>query len=96
MKRIFLLAAGVCLMFMTPSSHIHAQENGNSNFSIGADAVSRYIWRGLNLGGATPHIQPFMEYSFGETGLAIGAWGSYGLVRICRGRSRPLFVLFSG
>jgi hypothetical protein len=95
MKRIILLAAGVCLMFMTPSSHIHAQENGNSNFSIGADLVSRYVWRGLNLGGATPHIQPFMEYSFGETGLAIGAWGSYGLGVGYAGAEADLYLSYS-
>jgi hypothetical protein len=48
-----------------------------SDFNFNADAVSRYIWRGINLGGPSPHIQPSIEYSV--AGLAIGVWSSYGL-----------------
>jgi hypothetical protein len=54
-----------------------SQAQTRSEFNFNADAVSRYIWRGINLGGASPHIQPGIEYSIGN--LAVGAWGSYGL-----------------
>ncbi len=50
-----------------------------SNFSLGADVVSRYVWRGINLGGGQPHIQPWAKYSFGSSGLVLGAWGSQGI-----------------
>lgn len=38
------------------------------------DFVSRYIWRGLNAGGASPAIQPSLELSAGN--FTLGTWGS--------------------
>jgi uncharacterized protein (TIGR02001 family) len=63
---VFVLAAVFAL-------NVQAQE---SSWSIGADLVSNYIWRGLKF-GTGPALQPTLEYSTG--GFAIGAWGSYGL-----------------
>ncbi len=47
-----------------------------AQFSVGADLVSRYIWRGLDYGNA-PAIQPTIEFAAGN--FSIGAWGSYSL-----------------
>ncbi len=47
-----------------------------SSIDLGADLKSRYIWRGINLGGHTPSIQPFIEYNFAK-GWTIGVWGAY-------------------
>lgn len=47
-----------------------------SNLDLGADFKSRYIWRGINLGGNTPSIQPYIEYSFAK-GWALGTWGAF-------------------
>lgn len=47
-----------------------------SNLDLGSDFKSRYIWRGINLGGNTPSIQPFIEYSFAK-GFALGTWGAF-------------------
>jgi hypothetical protein len=46
-------------------------------FNLGADLVSRYIWRGKDYGNS-PAIQP--NLSFSVAGFKIGAWGSYGFV----------------
>jgi len=75
---------------------LYSQDNeeGSSNFSFGADLVSRYVWRGLNLGGSSPHIQPFVEYSFGNSGLVIGAWGSYSL-SLNAGAEADLYISYS-
>lgn len=43
--------------------------------SIGADIVSKYIWRGQDLGGVS--IQP--EASIAYKGLSLTAWGSIGI-----------------
>ena len=51
---------------------LNAQET-NSQFNLGSDIVSRYIWRGMG-GGTTPNVQPSIEYSFKN--WTIGAWGS--------------------
>lgn len=56
-------------------SSVMAQEKA-SNWSTGADFVSRYVWRGTDFGNA-PAVQPSIEFGIGN--FAIGAWGSYTL-----------------
>jgi hypothetical protein len=58
----------------TSFTTVSAQEEKESPISIGADLMSRYVWRGLDY-GASPSIQPYIEAGFG--GFAIGAWGAY-------------------
>ena len=50
-----------------------APVNGQS-VSIGADVVSRYVWRGADF-GESMSVQPGL--TFGFRGLEVGAWGSY-------------------
>ena len=47
-----------------------------ATFSVGADLVSRYIWRGADYGNS-PGIQPAVAFSV--AGFKAGFWGSYGL-----------------
>lgn len=42
--------------------------------SVGADFMSRYVWRGTDFGGS-PSIQPYLEMSAGN--FVLGAWGAY-------------------
>lgn len=83
----------MAFIMLAGSFYVKAQES--SNFSIGADVVSRYIWRGLNLGGASPHVQPYVEYAFGNSGLAIGAWGSHSLGANGVGAEADLYLTYS-
>ncbi|MDR1526604.1 MAG: hypothetical protein LBS46_02900 [Dysgonamonadaceae bacterium] len=63
MKKIVLtMSVWLCAMGIT------AQE-----FSVGADVVSSYVWRGAYQGGGAS-IQPSLTFSSG--GFSIGAWGS--------------------
>jgi hypothetical protein len=56
-------------------STLNAQdEEKTSPFSIGADVVSSYVWRGTKQ-GTGPNIQPSFKFTTG--GLTIGSWGSY-------------------
>ena len=50
-----------------------------ADFQIGADIMSRYIWRGLNLGGTGPSIQPTLKLNVGNTDhmFSVGGWGAY-------------------
>lgn len=70
MKKIslFLSVAAISLMF---STQIFASE-----FSAGADVMSRYIWRGADYGNS-PSIQPTLEFSSG--GFAVGSWGAFSI-----------------
>ncbi|MDR2805900.1 MAG: hypothetical protein LBB85_09760 [Dysgonamonadaceae bacterium] len=63
MKKIVLtMSVLLCTMGMT------AQE-----FSVGADIVSSYVWRGAYQGGGAS-IQPSLTFSAG--GFSVGTWGS--------------------
>lgn len=44
--------------------------------SVGADVVSRYVWRGVDFGESMA-VQPAV--TFGAGGLEFGAWGSYSI-----------------
>ena len=63
------------IMLIFSISTVIAQEE-ESNWGVGADFVSRYVWRGTDFGNA-PAIQPTIEFSKGN--FSIGAWGSYAL-----------------
>ncbi len=54
------------------SSHYSTKDN----LSIGADLMSRYIFRGMDI-GASPSIQPNLTYTTGK--FNIGLWGAYTL-----------------
>ena len=44
--------------------------------SLGADVVSRYVWRGTDFGD-NASVQPYLELASG--GFALGAWGSFAI-----------------
>ncbi len=50
------------------------EEENLMKMDVGADLVSRYIWRGQNSGGAAPSIQPSVTFSIGD--FSINAWGA--------------------
>ncbi|MFP4288535.1 MAG: TorF family putative porin [Bacteroidales bacterium] len=76
-KQNFLLVCVMALL-MTPLSGVFAQEDegSSSEFSVGADVVSSYVWRGTLFSGSA--FQPSIEFSSG--GFSLGAWGSFDFV----------------
>ena len=69
MKKIFFVVAR---LFATAAL---AQDESKLDFSVGADFVSSYVWRGMFLAGTS--IQPEMDFTVG--GFSVGAWGSVGI-----------------
>lgn len=59
----------------------NAFSQSDSPIQFGADLMSRYIWRGVDLGGESPSIQPSIKYVCNSKDTAhsftIGAWGAY-------------------
>ncbi|MCX6247115.1 MAG: hypothetical protein NTW10_05230 [Bacteroidetes bacterium] len=58
----------------------HPEEKGSegkAKFGLGADLMSRYIWRGKDYGNS-PSIQP--NVAFSVSGFKVGVWGSYGFI----------------
>ena len=67
MKKIFFVT-GIFLF----STIVRAGDDGKADFSVGADLVSSYVWRGMYLSGTS--LQPAMDFSIGN--FSIGACGS--------------------
>lgn len=63
-----------------------------SQVDLGADFVSRYLWRGQLL-ATGPAIQPSFSYTGGS--FEIGAWGSYGLSNGFDGTEADIYISFS-
>ncbi len=72
---VLFLAIGLSL----PSAAQETPGNSNpdpespGNFSVSADLVSSYVWRGSKFGKG-PAIQPTVKFTSG--GFTLGAWGS--------------------
>jgi hypothetical protein len=73
--KIYSGALLMLLMFVFSFAPINAQEEEKTSpFSVGADVVSSYVWRGSKIGSG-PNIQPSVKFTTG--GLTLGSWGSY-------------------
>lgn len=71
--------------------HLSAQEEKTKGkLDASADIVSRYIWRGMNLGGSAPSIQPCLEYTYGN--FTLGAWGAYSLSHTIKRQEADLYA----
>ena len=73
MKRSYARAAVLALLaavLFTPTA-LRAQE-----FGVGADFMSRYVWRGFDFGESFS-IQPTLEFS--QDAFTIGTWASYSI-----------------
>ena len=75
----FLLALLAMLLFFPGISFSQDSKKPAADFQIGADIMSRYIWRGLNLGGPGPSIQPTLKLNVGNSDhmFSVGGWGAY-------------------
>ena len=74
MKAVKIFA--VAMVALVATSSVNAQ------FSVGADLVSNYVWRGVqqdltNTKG-TPNFQPTISFTTGK--FTFGAWGSAGIL----------------
>lgn len=61
-----VLLSGTCFL---PSTHAQSVD-------LGADLMSRYVWRGTDF-GESPSIQPSLSISAGA--FSVGSWGSYAM-----------------
>lgn len=73
-KSNILAGLGLFLGLAIGPSGALAQET--PEISLGVDVMSRYVWRGLNVGDA-PSAQP--SITLGVDGFEVGAWGAYSL-----------------
>lgn len=77
-KNLFKLGfAMLCTLILSNSIYAQTAESGTSDskikLNIGADIVSRYVWRGIDFGNS-PAIQPTISMVAGN--FELGLWGS--------------------
>ena len=73
--KIIMLAALLFGAAAVEAQETEAVEKSKVGISIGTDVVSRYIWRGQDLGQVS--LQPTLGIEY--KGLSLSAWGSVGL-----------------
>ena len=78
MKSFYPVLLAIMLLF---SLNTFSQDSTNCSADIqfGADLMSRYIWRGLNLGVTGPSIQPLLKLNVGNDDhmFSLSGWGAY-------------------
>jgi hypothetical protein len=79
--------------FMTVFTLLVLSTTSSAQFGIGADVVSRYIFRGTDFGNSAS-VQPSL--TFVKSGFEIGAWGSYAITADGAGTNEnDLYVSYS-
>ncbi len=77
-KNVILATIFGGMLFATLAAPaVQAQTTKGGTFTVSADIVSSYIWRGIpqeGSKGGTPNIQPSITYTTGA--FSIGTWGS--------------------
>ena len=63
----------LCMAFAAICSLSGVKAQDKVEASLGADVVSRYVWRGMDQGSGAS-IQPALGFAY--KGLSLGAWGS--------------------
>lgn len=71
-------------------SMTQAQER---SLNSGADFMSRYVWRGLQLGGSSPSIQPSLEFTAGS--FTAGTWGAFSVSNNLTVQETDLYLSYS-
>lgn len=95
LKKLFTLLAIVGLigtMNQTIAQEENTEETGIFDASIGADLMSRYVWRGTQFSTA-PVFQPAVEVS--AFGVSLGAWGSYSFMGYTDGAEADIYISYS-
>jgi hypothetical protein len=84
-KRIARIALMVGIALLATTS-VEAE------IGIGADLVSRYVWRGSDFGDGVS-IQPGISYTAGA--LEVGTWASYSITSAAGANEHDLYVTYS-
>ncbi len=75
-RNTFLVLSAIFMLFITKLSAQEepATDETTSPFTVGADVVSNYVWRGSKL-SPNPSFQPTVKFAKG--GFTAGVWGSF-------------------
>ena len=87
-KKVIIVSIAI-LSFNTAMAQ---EEEKKSNFDIGVDFASRYVWRGGSYSDS-PAVQPWVEFTSGN--FTLGAWASYETGGEVVGQEFDLYATYS-
>lgn len=97
MNRVKILTFLMCISLLFTGITLKAQDatksESNFSFDIGADLVSRYVWRGTQFGGNSPSIQPGASVAW--KGLEVGFWGAYSVSGLNNTQELDLYLSYT-
>ncbi len=73
-RLIYSTALVLTILGYAANAQTTTPEEKKSTINVGADFMSRYVWRGLDY-GASPSVQPYIEYAH-KSGFTVGYWGA--------------------
>ena len=71
-----LKAALLAALLLAPAVSFAQEAEAESNFSWNAGVVSDYVFRGVSQSNREIALQGGLDYSFGDSGVYVGTWGS--------------------
>jgi len=92
MKNNYLISLFILVLLIISTKSFSQTDSTKSDFSLdlGADFMSRYIWRGSQFGGNSPSIQP--SIAIGYKNLEIGVWAAYSTGGVHASQELDLYV----
>jgi hypothetical protein len=79
-KRAFIFSVLLVVGISTSVAQEQEETASDFDYAVSLDLQTRYVWRGLLLGGSSPSMQPGMSFSW--KGLSIGTWGAFSFNRL--------------
>ncbi len=98
MRKVNLIVVPVLILLnIINVNKIFAQQDttkaSDFNLNIGADIMSRYVWRGTQFGGNSPSIQPAITLNYKN--LELGAWGAYSTGGVHASQEMDLYLSYT-
>ncbi len=92
LKNLVILFTVILILASINSFGQNSDEGSNFSFDIGADLMSRYVWRGTQFGDNSPSIQPYMNFDYKN--FEIGSWGAYSISGLNRSQEMDLHLSY--
>jgi len=95
MERNYFTKVFTLLLIFISAISFAQTDSTKSDFDLdlGADLMSRYIWRGTEFGGGSPSIQPAIALTYKN--LELGVWGAYSTGGVNASQELDLYLSYT-
>ena len=93
MKNNLISATFLFALIISSINSLAQEKESPAEINIGVDLMSRFVWRGMNLGGSSPSIQPNVGLVINN--FEIGAWGAYSCGGLNKNQEFDLYASYT-